>query len=374
MRNLLFYGTTNYGRNLTNSDILKFKELSNNFNNFVMTFGIKSEEINHSYVSISYIKKPKKIINQYLKFYIFNLKNLKNFCIDKNIQIISAKDPISGLIPILFKKLYKKDIKIIIEHHGDFLDLLLNQRTTKLKLPIKTIALMISNFVYKNCDLIRGVEKEYTKEVATKYNKINHYFPAWVDYSVFNKKDKERRNLIYVGNIIPRKGTFFIIENFYKFSVKYGFNEKLLIIGESQNAKYFKKCMDFIKDNNITNIEFLGKKSSVELSELYPSSRLLIMASNYEGLPRVLIESGLCATPSLATKIQGIESPFGSSGGTLLYELNDSNKFEKQLKSFIENKNLQTELQKQAYKLSSELSGKDSFLKNWKYIEEKIYE
>ena len=108
MRNLLFYGTTNYGRNLTNSDILKFKELSNNFNNFVMTFGIKSEEINHSYVSISYIKKPKKIINQYLKFYIFNLKNLKNFCIDKNIQLISAKDPISGLIPILFKKLYKK--------------------------------------------------------------------------------------------------------------------------------------------------------------------------------------------------------------------------------------------------------------------------
>ena len=32
MKNLLFFGTTNYGINLSNSDKLKFKELSKNFN------------------------------------------------------------------------------------------------------------------------------------------------------------------------------------------------------------------------------------------------------------------------------------------------------------------------------------------------------
>ena len=33
------------------------------------------------------------------------------------------------------------------------------------------------------------------------------------------------------------------------------------------------------------------------------------MASSFEGLPRVLIESGLCGLPSLAADIQGISTP-----------------------------------------------------------------
>ena len=40
------------------------------------------------------------------------------------------------------------------------------------------------------------------------------------------------------------------------------------------------------------------------------------MASNFEGLPRVLIESGLCGTPSLATIFKELMIPFGKYGGT----------------------------------------------------------
>ena len=41
MNNLLFFGTTNYGINLSESDKLKFKELSTKFNIFVITYGEK---------------------------------------------------------------------------------------------------------------------------------------------------------------------------------------------------------------------------------------------------------------------------------------------------------------------------------------------
>ena len=73
MKNLLFYGTTKYGDRLSNSDNLKFKEISKNFNVFVITFGNKSETIKHQFVTIKYVKKPKLIITQYMYFYFFSL-------------------------------------------------------------------------------------------------------------------------------------------------------------------------------------------------------------------------------------------------------------------------------------------------------------
>ena len=179
---------------------------------------------------------------------------------------------------------------------------------------------------------------------------------------------------MFIGNIIPRKGVDFIIKNFNDFSLKNNFKEKLLIIGENQNSDYFNKCIDFVKQNEIKNIEFLGKKSQDEISYLLSSSRLLIMASNYEGLPRVLIESGLCATPSLGTDIQGIKEPFGSDGGTLIYQLNNSVEFKSQLETFVNDKNFENELQNKAHSLATKLSGANSFGNNWNKLVELLYE
>ena len=76
MNNLLFFGTTNYGINLSESDKLKFKELSTKFNIFVITYGEKKVFIKHDDVAIQYFKKPKILLFQYI--YIIN-KYLLNF-------------------------------------------------------------------------------------------------------------------------------------------------------------------------------------------------------------------------------------------------------------------------------------------------------
>ena len=79
MKSLLFYGTTDYGYELNESDKDKFLELSENFHSFVITYGIDNEIINHNCVTIRYIKKPNSLMSQYLKFYIFNLRKLIKF-------------------------------------------------------------------------------------------------------------------------------------------------------------------------------------------------------------------------------------------------------------------------------------------------------
>jgi len=374
MKNLLFYGTTDYGLNLNNSDELKFKELSKNFNAFVITYGNTNVEKKHKDVLIKYLKKPTNLLFQYLKFYFLNYKILSKFIKDKNIDIVSAKDPISALLPILIKKLSNKEIKIVIEHHGDFLNLLLNQRRFYFKNLIKLSTKFISNFTYRNCDIIRGVEIEYTSSLSNKYNKKFICFPAWVDYSIYKDLNIQRKNFLYVGNIIPRKGVMFLIENYGTFSKQYDINEELIIAGSYPNQEYYDKCKDFIVKNKIQNVKFIGEKNPNEISNLMNSSKLLLMASSYEGLPRVLIESGLCGLPSIATNIQGIRKPFGEDGGTLLYELNNSDEFINNIKNFVNNKELQKTLSLKSFELSKQLAGEGKFLSNWNELEKMIYE
>jgi len=374
MKNLLFYGTTDYGPILNSSDNLKFKELSYNFKTYVITYGKKNDLVDHKYVNIMYIKKPKSLFLQYLKFYFLNINSVKKFCIEKKIDVISSKDPISALIPTFIKIFFIKDLKIIIEHHGDFLNLLLNQRKFKSNFFITFLSNIISNFTYKNCDLIRGVEDKYTITLAKKYSKNYITFPAWVDYSTYKIQKLNRSNIVFVGNIIPRKGVHFLIKAFHEFCENNTFKEKFLIIGDNQNTEYFNECLKLIRDKRINNVEFLGNKTPKELSLIYSSAKLLVMASSYEGLPRVLIESGLCGTPSLASNIQGISDPFGKYGGTILYNLDDSEDFQIKLKNFINNEKIQIDLQEKSHLLSSKLSGKDKFLNNWIEIERIIYE
>ena len=102
MKNLIFYGTTDYGPILNSSDNLKFKELSNNFKTYVITYGKKNDLIDHKYVNIMYIK-TKSLFLQYLKFYFLKYQCCKKILYRKKIDIISSKDPISALIPTIIK-------------------------------------------------------------------------------------------------------------------------------------------------------------------------------------------------------------------------------------------------------------------------------
>lgn len=375
-RNLLFYGTTDYGEELSNSDRNKFKELSGGFKNiFVLSQGNKNNIINE-FVKIYYLKKTSSQFLNYLNFYFLNFMFFKRFITENHIDIVSAKDPISALIPTVIKKITKSDFKLIIEHHGNFLDLLLTQKRFYFKSFISFFLKLISNFTYKNCDIIRGVHEDKTISIGEKYKKKYIVFPAWVDNKTFINSNSlaERKNIIFVGNVIPRKGVLFLIKAFEQFSKNTSYQDKFLIVGDHPNTNYSNICRNYIENNKINNIEFLMKKSPIEIAELMNNSEVLVMASSFEGLPRVLIESGLCKLPSISSDIDGISTPFGSEGGTMLYEENNIDECVSSLQKFFENNTYKSKITDQSYFLSMQLSGQGRFLKNWKNIESKLYD
>jgi len=289
--------------------------------------------------------------------------------------MVSAKDPISAFIPVLIRKFTNLDYKLIIEHHGNYLNLLLNQRKFYFLRTITLISKSIEKLTYKNCDFIRGVHELEVKLIAKKYNKDFSIFPAWVDYSTFYKfeKKKLRKNLIFIGNVIPRKGVLFLLRAYKEFVKKFNYNGEFLIIGDHPNKEYLKKCLDYISDEKIEGVSFIGKKPSNEIAELMNSSSVLLMASSFEGLPRILIESGLCELPSISSDIQGISTPFGTDGGTMLYEYENIDKLVLKLIDFFKDEEKQIQLGKDSFNLSQKLAGKGKFLHNWKNIEISLY-
>ena len=365
--NLLFLGTTNYGFELSKSDENKFKELNDKFNVYVFTYGTFENEIDFKYVKIKYLKKPQNLILGYLKFYFFSIFKLKKFINENNITVVSAKEPISALNPVLLKTLFKKKIKIIIENHGNFKSQLLEQRDNAYISKFIFLTEFIVKFVFKHVDILRGVN-EQNSNYFKKYNsnlKI-YNFPAWIDSSIFlPRSSEERKDLLFVGNIIKRKGVYFLIDSLSTFLLE-NQNIKLRIVGKKEDFKYYEKINNFINKKKLQkSVIFLGEIKQEKIAEYMNSSKILIMASSSEGLPRVLIEAGFCGLPSIASNIDGIYDPFSLKGGTLVYELNSQNEFMENVYSLYNNEALWVELSKQSLKLSEEIAGKGSFAQNW---------
>ena len=116
------------------------------------------------------------------------------------------------------------------------------------------------------------------------------------------------------------------------------------------------------------SVIFLGEIEQKKIAKYMNSSKILVMASSSEGLPRVLIEAGFCGLPSIASNIDGIHDPFSLKGGTLVYELNSQKEFMENLNSLYNNEGLWKELSLQSLKLSEEIAGKGSFAKNWEKL------
>ena len=368
--NLLFLGTTNYGFNLTKSDQNKFKELDTKFNVYVFTLGPYENLIDFEFVKIKYLKKPRFLLMKYLRFYFFSILKLNKFINENKITIVSAKDPISALNPIILKILFRKQIKVIIENHGNFKNQLLEQRDSFFISNFIFLTEFIVKFVFKYVDLLRGVN-EQNSNYFKKYNsnlKI-YNFPAWIDSSIFSIENEEpRKDLLFVGNIIKRKGVYFLI---HALSTYLSENEhvQLKIIGKKEDQLYYEKIVDFINKNNLQeSIVFLDEITHIEIAKYMNSSKILLMASTSEGLPRVLIEAGFCGLPSIASNIDGIQDPFFLKGGTLIYELNSQNELVKNVESLYNDKDLWKKLSQQSQKLSDSIAGKGSFVKNWENL------
>jgi glycosyltransferase involved in cell wall biosynthesis len=107
-----------------------------------------------------------------------------------------------------------------------------------------------------------------------------------------------KKYIVYVGNILKVKGVFTLAEAVKSVDID------LYIIGDGEA---FPELEKFVKDNNITNIYFLGRKKKQETLSYVKGAEFVVVPSEwYENLPYSLVEALLLAKPVLGARIGGI--------------------------------------------------------------------
>lgn len=109
--------------------------------------------------------------------------------------------------------------------------------------------------------------------------------------------------LLSVGNLVPLKGHDLVIDALARLRAQ-GLDARLCIIG----AGALKPALEARRDQHGLGdaVRFLGALPQPALARWYAAADMLLLASEREGWPNVLLECMACGTPVVATNVGGI--------------------------------------------------------------------
>jgi teichuronic acid biosynthesis glycosyltransferase TuaC len=123
-----------------------------------------------------------------------------------------------------------------------------------------------------------------------------------------------RTTLLSVGNLIPLKGHDLVIRSLGLLP-----EVDLLIVGDGPEERNLRALAS---DAGFSDrVRFLGRRPHSELRGIYEAADALVLASEREGWPNVVLEAMACGTPVAASNVWGIpEIVTPASGGELISE------------------------------------------------------
>lgn len=135
-----------------------------------------------------------------------------------------------------------------------------------------------------------------------------------------------------VGRLIPLKRVEDLIHCCSKFEL--GNDIKIKVYGDGPEKDNLKDLSSKLRLNG--TIEFMGNVSNE--NDIYPNFDCLIICSETEGLPMVLLEAMAYGLPCISTKVGAIPTLLNQSNSGLLYDAGNISQLAEHLSYLIENK------------------------------------
>src|SRR5262245_4348893 len=155
---------------------------------------------------------------------------------------------------------------------------------------------------------------------VTRTDKI-HTIPNGIPADIFRavgdlpkQADKERYDVLYVGQLIDLKGVNFLLEAMQQLRRQRNVHLRLVY----HNAELEPELRQQAQDLGIAeHVDFVGMRSPSELAGDYHRADLLVLPSFAECLPSVVTEALLCGTPVVASAVCGVPEQIGRYGLTV---------------------------------------------------------
>jgi len=199
---------------------------------------------------------------------------------------------------VIMKYIYKKKVISRLESAGQKGDL---GRINKIKYGF------LIKLSWKKVDKLIAISKEiYDDLVNCEVHKEKiFYIPNSVDTEYYTPSLSKRwdspMNILFVGRLNEEKGVNILLHAM-KQVVGKGFNDSSLTIAGDGPLR--KGLEEMVNDLEITKyVKFVGSINDV--IQYYHNSHILVIPSNWEGLPLVLLEGMACGLPIVASNLGG---------------------------------------------------------------------
>ena len=310
MKNVLFIAPTTYQLPLTENLKKKFITLSEVCNVSVLAFANSKTFLNETYGNFYLNKKIKNRLLNYFRIIQISIFTTHKIIKKENIDIVCFQDPVSSFFSILFLKVRRAEVKIVVETHGDFIETLSLEKNLVLPRLYKKLFYIMAKYSIGKSNIIRAVSSSTEQQVLDiDSSKSVVRFPAWIDFKDFQNIEpkplsKDKFNILFIGSVTDRKKPHMIIEAIQRINDK---SYNLSIVGPAPNEKYFKELKDLIDKSDLQNqVSLIGPVDRESVKDYYSTSNLMILPSISEGLARVIFESQVAMCPVLVTDAPGM--------------------------------------------------------------------
>lgn len=257
---------------------------------------------------IGYVKSSNNSLIRFFRFYTAYKNILKRV---NHYDIIHVNELYPVGIIALFLKYFKNKSYIISEHWTGY------QQLKKFNFLRKKLSVLIT----KNASFICPVSNDLAVSMQSlglkgTYKRI----PNVVDTFIFKPIDSYPKifTMVHISNMLnDHKNVIGILEvlaDLKKEKAEFQFK----LIGEN-SSQYKAKVRELKMENEV---EFIDHIPHSKIPFFIQNAHLLVMFSNYENLPCVILESFACGTPVIATDVGGISEFFPDEFGYLIPKKN----------------------------------------------------
>jgi glycosyltransferase involved in cell wall biosynthesis len=194
--------------------------------------------------------------------------------------------------------------------------------------------------ILKSSRKIIVLNNNYKTLVNRKYHILENItvIPNGINEEFFIDKritSSRYTNLLFVGRLSIEKNVSKLVEAVSLLESRV----VLDIVGDGEKRNEIEKL---ILDKKLKNVILHGKKTGKDLIKFYKNADIFLLASDYEGLPLVLLEAMASGTPIIVSDVIGIRELVGKTG--ILVNPPTPENFAKAINNLIEDKKLRNTL------------------------------
>ena len=288
-------------------------------------------EKNLKFIPVFNLSFPSKVPMR-LKCLLHYFRNRRKI-LNSGVDILYVHSP-ECCLPFLYKN---KNIPIIYHQHGSANPVLRSKYAYGRSTIFRDLFEIIAKNIYKRADWIiaidqqcfsQAVENGAAKKATLLMNAVNmkQFYPNDVLRLEARQRlclSEDKYVIMYAGRLERTKGADKLLACI-PFMAAQGFPFHIYLAGDGTYKSALEK---YVFQNNYNEwVTFLGQVPHSNLPCYYNMADILVLPSEMEGVPMVILEALACGTPVVASKVGGIpDIVFKGVNGMVLDDLSPGN-------------------------------------------------